>query len=506
MPGEPRSLPRQPSLRYLKVEARRRQAAGEFRALHDAQAAIAREHGLPNWATLKLLIGDQAGPESHALAQLRWIIARFSGAGQRWWSPPGDDEMRQHFDGRLLAALPAGELAAQITGVAADLRAEVVVLGRRPLEAQVRIAGLEILAVVDADPPHRLTGLRSITLGSRITDPRVTAPPPGRAAGDIPPGVTGIAQEAFAELGLAGLALAGGDPGAPPWVVTRGWADLDRAEVLDPSHRFPAPGITALVTAVAVLRLIAEGRFGLDTPANDRLRAVRLADDAITVRELLSHTAGVDDPAPLFGDSVCDLATLTGPVIACSGPRGVLRPSNGGYAVLGQLIADVTGSPYARAVTGLVLEPLGMSDSSFPGRPADVGPAAVSGYNLTPAGLFVPVPARICTIQAIAGLWATPADLARLSTGWSALLPADLARAAVTPQAEPEPGLPAAGLGWLISPRRDTAMHSGAGPDSAALMVIRVRDNRAHVAVTSRQVSLGQADEGLQRLWISPAN
>ena len=40
-----RSLPDQPSLRFLKLEARRRLAAGEFRALHEAQLAIAREHG-----------------------------------------------------------------------------------------------------------------------------------------------------------------------------------------------------------------------------------------------------------------------------------------------------------------------------------------------------------------------------------------------------------------------------------------------------------------------------
>ena len=37
-----------------------------------------------------------------------------------------------------------------------------------------------------------------------------------------------------------------------------------------------------------------DGRLGLDDPANDQLRAVRLADDAITVRELLRYTSGVN--------------------------------------------------------------------------------------------------------------------------------------------------------------------------------------------------------------------
>jgi hypothetical protein len=47
----PRTLPARPSLRHLKLEAKRRLASGEFVTLHDAQSAIAREHGLSSWAT-----------------------------------------------------------------------------------------------------------------------------------------------------------------------------------------------------------------------------------------------------------------------------------------------------------------------------------------------------------------------------------------------------------------------------------------------------------------------
>jgi CubicO group peptidase (beta-lactamase class C family) len=502
MPDGPRSLPRRPSLRYLKLEAKRRQAAGEFTALHDAQAAIAREHGLPHWAALKQVIGDQAGAESHALAQLRWITARFAGAGQQWWEPPGEAEMRQHFDDRLLAVVPPGKLAAQIIQVAPSLREELVVLDQQPLGARVRVAGLEIVTAVGADPPYRVTGLRSVTLGSRVTDPRVAGPRPARTLGDVLAGVAGIAERACTELGLAGLALAGGDPGGPPWVITTGWADLDRAEALEPGHRFPATGITTLVTATAVLRLIADGRLGLGTPANDLLREVRLADDAITVAELLSHTAGVDDPAPLFADSVPDLAALTGPVVACSGPRGVFGPSNGGYAVLGQLIADVTASPYPSAVSRLVLEPLGLGSCSFPARVADIGSGGVTGYNLTSDGIFAPVPAQLCTIPAIGGLWTTPADLVRLATGWRRLLPSALARQALTLQAAPEPGRPGPGLGWIIRPGGEIALHGGSAADSTALLVNRVRDSRAQVVLTTRLIAaMGSIDKELQQSW-----
>jgi Beta-lactamase len=318
-----RTLPDRPSLRYLKLEAKRRLAAGEFPALHDAQAAIARELGLPNWAALKQACTRQ---ESHALAHLRWIIARFSGADGPGWMAPGEDELRQHFDDRVLAALPPGYLVEQTAKMAADLRAE------------------------------------------------------------------------------------------------------------------------------------------------------------------------------LYADGVPDLVRLMGPVISCGGPRGTVRPSNGGYGVLGQLVADATGLPYARAAARLVLEPLGMRDSRFPARPADIGPGAVTGYTVTTDGAFEAFPAQVCTLQAVAGLWSTGADLVRLGTGWSSLLPGTLTREALTAQAEPGPGGLRVGLGWLLAPGGQTAAHGGTGPDAVAFLRGRVRDGRTHVVLTSRAIAVESIDRRLTSL------
>jgi CubicO group peptidase (beta-lactamase class C family) len=505
MPGGSRSLPDQPNLRYLRLEAKRRLAAGEFPTLHDAQAGIAREHGEPSWASLKQLVCDPANQESHALDQLRWVISRFSGAQEPDWTAPADDELRQHFSEHFLTVLPPDALVAEIRKLAADLRGDPVVIRQAPLQAQVELAGLRYLAAVEAEPPYRLSGLRGLPLGSRVRDPRVTDPAsaPVATQGDVPPEAPAIADEAFAELGLAALLIAGADPEArQSWVLAKGWADLDRGETLDPGHRFPAPGVTFLATATAVLRLVADGRLALDRPANDYLRTVRLADDSITVRELLSHTAGVDNPTVECGDAVPDLVTLTGPVVACPGPRGELRPSNGGCAVLGQLIADVTAAPYADAVTGLVLAPLGLRDSSFPAGPAGIGPGAVTGYNLTlRGGTFAPVPAKIPNLQAAAGLWSTGADLVRLGLGWSSLLPESLAHEALTPQAEPAPGGYQAGLGWLLSPRGDTAMHAGGGYDATAYLTVRIRDNRTLVVLTSRMIPVNTVADRLLRSW-----
>jgi len=167
--------------------------------------------------------------------------------------------------------------------------------------------------------------------------------------------------------------------------------------------------------------------------------------------------------------------------------------------VLGQLIADVMQMPYADAVTRLVLDPLGMHDSRFPAGADQLGSGAVTGYTVTPQGVFVPFPAQIPTVQAAGGLWSTGADLIRLGTGWPSLLPAALAAEALTVQAGPSPAGYRVGLGWLLSPGGDTAVHSGGSLDATAYLRVRVRDLRTYVVLTNRQIpldsiNLGEAD------------
>jgi CubicO group peptidase (beta-lactamase class C family) len=504
MPGPPysRSLPGRPNLRYLKLEAKRRVAAGEFPSLHDAQVAIAREHGLASWAALKQEVGQDQ--ESHALDQLRWIIARFAGAGEPGWAAPDHDELSLHFDDRFLTAIPPPALIQAISKVAADLRdGELAVIGQTPVQAYVELTGMRYIAVAEAEPPHRLTGLRAIPTGSRLHDPRVTEPAPVRTQGQVPAGMTEIAGQAAAELGLAALLLAGGDS-QETWILAWGWADLDRGEPLDPGHRFPAPGVTALVTVTAALTLVADGRISLDDRANDRLTSIRLADDTITVRDLLSHTAGVDNPAEMYAGTIPDLKELLGPVVACSGPRGTVHPSNGGLAVAGQLVADVTGMPYPDAADRLVLKPLELNDSAFPQTGTGIKDA-VTSYHLTVEGRFEPIPARMPTLQAVAGLWSTGADLVRLGLGWASLLPEALAHEALTPQTGPGPGGSRAGLGWLVTPRGDVAIHAGVGLDATATLTTRIRDGRTHLVLTSRLIPVNSIETRLLRAWTNSA-
>lgn len=482
-----RSLPERPSLRHLKLEAKRRLADGEFGTLHEAQTAIAREYGEPSWAALKRLVGEYAYSGSHAFAQLRWLTGQFAQAGRPGWAPPGDEEMLEHFAAEFLSVVTVTELAADLTKMGPALGGTPRVLVAEPLQARIELGGLDIVAAVQDAPPHRITGLRVTPAFAPVSDARLATPPAPRTSGNVPAAALALAAGACAELGLPGLALAGGAPdGAPGWVVTAGWRDLDRGEVLDPAHLFAAPGVSALVTATTVLRLVADGAVGLDDAANAHLRTVRLADDTVTVRDLLSHAGGLDDPAELFGPAVRDLPELTGPVIRSVGRRGTPRPSNGGIAALGQLVADATGEAFPVMATRLVLEPLGMTRSWYPMRAADLGDDAVTGYDVGQDGQFRPLPAAVCTIPAIGGLWTSAGDLLVLATEWASLLPPALARAALAPQAS-SPGLIEfeSGLGWLLRPG-GFALHAGSGPGCTAAVGLRIDDGYAHVVLTSR--------------------
>jgi CubicO group peptidase (beta-lactamase class C family) len=487
-----RDLPDSPSLRHLKIEAKRRLAAGEFPTLHDAQLAIAREHGESSWATLKQHIGAAEAEHSHALTQVRWVFGRYADADAPEWTAPSRDELNERFTDHFLTVVSPETVATILGSVTAKLRADLVLVDADPLHLRAKLADLWVEASVEPQAPHQLNGLRLYPGGETVTDTRV-AGAPSASVGPVPQQVSAALKDSLTELGVVGLSAAGDwsdGPGAEVWAHVRGWAALERRVPLRPDHRFPARAITKLVTSTAVLCLVAEGVVALDDPANGHLRSLRLADDAVTLRELLSHTGGVESPSSVWAETVAEAADVLGTVVNCSGVRGEFVYSDGGYAVLGQLIADLTGTSFAQAATRLVLEPLGMADSSFPAE-APATEDAVRGYQASD-GSFVPEPLPMFTLQGAGGLWSTAADLVRFGSGWKTLLPAELAEQALRPHATRGGGGTGAeiGLGWLLQYPMDLIGHVGSGPGSSASLLIQPSTGRTSVVLTNRLIQI----------------
>ena len=136
---------------------------------------------------------------------------------------------------------------------------------------------------------------------------------------------------------------------------------------------------------------------GSTTPPTITSATVRLADDAVTIRELFSYSGGVDNPAPGDGysDTVPTLASLSGPVLPFNGPRGADRP--GATAATRRWAAHRRWHRlgYAQAAARLVLSPLGMTSSTFPASWPHDDPDAVTDYGRDPAARSCPTSTKL---------------------------------------------------------------------------------------------------------------
>lgn len=152
---------------------------------------------------------------------------------------------------------------------------------------------------------------------------------------------------------------------------TAGSRELSPRSPVDTGTVFRIASMTKSFTAAAVLQLRDEGRLSLDDPAEryvPELAGLRYpTSDAprITIRHLLSHSAGFPEDNP-WGDrqlAITDeqMSRLMREGIAFStAPGTAYEYSNYGFAILGRIVARVSGQPYERYITERVLRPLGM--------------------------------------------------------------------------------------------------------------------------------------------------
>jgi hypothetical protein len=181
-----RDLPDRLSLRHSKLEAKRRLAAGEFTTLHDAQLAVAREHGMSSWTALKEHIAAAEAEHGPALAQVRWVFGRYGEVGTPEWTAPSRDELSEHVTEHFLTLVPPETAAAILRSVAPKLREDLVLIDAGPLHLRAKVADLLVEAAVEPEAPYRLTSLRVSPGGAPATDTRVAQPPLRRASGRCP--------------------------------------------------------------------------------------------------------------------------------------------------------------------------------------------------------------------------------------------------------------------------------------------------------------------------------
>ena len=146
--------------------------------------------------------------------------------------------------------------------------------------------------------------------------------------------------------------------------------------------RFNLGSINKTFTAVALAQLIQQGRVSLDDPLAKHLPdySNRAAAARITIRDLLSHRAGVATfmRADFGSASVAEMARMVAAEPQVFEPGARQEYSNGGYILLGRVIEVAAGRSYADYVAEHVYRPAGMTSSGFV-TTADSGAVAL-GY------------------------------------------------------------------------------------------------------------------------------
>jgi len=159
-------------------------------------------------------------------------------------------------------------------------------------------------------------------------------------------------------------------------VTALGLADVETGRRTTPATAFRIASMTKSITALAILSLRDQGRLALDAPLAQYVPQFAAVppptkdSPPVTVRHLLSHVAGfvTDDP---WGDRMLgmtpgalDALMAVGKLFARA-PGLVFEYSNLGYALLGRVLTNVSGEPYQAFVQRTVLQPLGMTRTTF---------------------------------------------------------------------------------------------------------------------------------------------
>jgi CubicO group peptidase (beta-lactamase class C family) len=215
------------------------------------------------------------------------------------------------------------------------------------------------------------------------------------------------------------------------WARAWGVADIETGAPVTTETMFQAASMSKPVAAMASLKAIEDGKFGLDQDINTILKSWKLPGDGftgeqpVTPRALMSHTSGTGDgfgfPGYPPGTPLPSLIQiLDGAPPSNVGKVRLERPPftafkySGGAVTIEQLaLMDVLGKPFPQIMRETVLDPIGMKNSTYEQPlPAQRAQQAARAHN--GEGHRMDAPFHVYPEMAAAGLWTTPTDLANL--------------------------------------------------------------------------------------------
>lgn len=203
-----------------------------------------------------------------------------------------------------------------------------------------------------------------------------------------------------------------------------GSANLEWKIANDGQTKFRLGSVTKQFTAVAILLLQDRGTLTLDAPVKTYLPDAPAAWDRVTVRHLLTHSAGIPNFTnfPDYGASKTLPATHASLIARFRDkpleftPGDKFAYSNSGYVLLSAIVEKLSGQSYAAFVAENLFKPLGMVDTGYDNH-AMILPRRASGYAPSKDG---PVNADYISMtipQGAGGLYSTTHDLLKWQRG-----------------------------------------------------------------------------------------
>jgi CubicO group peptidase (beta-lactamase class C family) len=164
-----------------------------------------------------------------------------------------------------------------------------------------------------------------------------------------------------------------------------GLANVELQVPVKPETVFQSGSVGKQFTATAIMMLVEEGKVRLDDPISHYLKNGPPAWDQVTVRELLSHTAGFTDYPKDFDlrkdYTEPEMLKIVAGIPLAFEPGTNWSYSNLGYLTLGILIHQVTGQFYGDFLQQRIFRPLGMNTTRIINE-ADIIPNRAAGYQL----------------------------------------------------------------------------------------------------------------------------
>lgn len=250
--------------------------------------------------------------------------------------------------------------------------------------------------------------------------------------------------------------------------VAFGLADLEQRTPATSATSYRLASVSKQFTAMAALLLAADGRLALDDPLARFFAGAPPHWRQVTLRHLLTHTAGLLDYEDLIAPDASaqlgdrDVLELVRPHDGgYHAPGAAFRYSNTGYCLLALVVARAADQPFAALLRERIFVPLGMAGTL---AYEQVGPAIANrayGHSLRDGQWTRTDQSLTSATLGDGGIYSSVEDLARWDAALAQgrLLPSRLLADMFSPQVATPDGA-AYGLGWYLRGRQ-VAYHTG---------------------------------------------